>query len=1067
MFERKPDFADFALPFLVRCALEEQCAEPRAATAPGTRKVLSENFTDLLLSDATPPEIIQSLLRVIVFLRTQGHRQEDSLSRTEAPGASKARGWLDLDYLCVSAAAARCGAYATALMFLEIWADGRQPRDLGLTRVPVFQSTIAANQSATWQTLLLHIMKSLDDPDGFYGVEAPINFSTLVDRFEHEGNWNKSLCAHEARLAPVTSMLDLPTSAIPRNGACLPTQVGLLRALDKLGHHHVLDGYVDALVANRTSGGILPPELSEFQLEAAWRTSKWGTSLEIPSAIKPSRTLADLGADHGGAGDENCQNCQPGRQNGDIFACLRSLYCEDPGAFETCMDSALMRCYGELRLRNVEVTAQLTITLRALASLVDILDGQQFLSVARGGESIPHLNKLRIIWKARLEALEADSSFSELEPYMAGRSRVLDILRKKLNASAPVDGADVNSVFREHQIKYITLARKSGQLQLASTALHQLKVCQRQGQLAASDANESEISATCDPEVFLQEINLLWSQNEHSTAIRAMKSLLDTACRKETGVVSPLAITRRLHGIILCKTPRFLRNVSCSSRGMRAPQGKWIGQCRTERPHVVAEQYLVKGINLMGADHPCEATESADDPQLSKRHHSLARYSHKQYETVKDSDDHAAAIKLLWHKRAEIDACAEQIAHAKNAKAKAALRHQQSKLEVQYSADREDAQSFINRQQYFLSAAVENYVRCLTFGNSHDMVVFHLCALWFANSDVRQINSLMKQNLRCVALYKFIPLMHQLSARLNTPTDSAAGTREAEFQAVLSELVEKMAQEHPFHTLYQLFALRVGASTGSSKARALMGVSGEDASAGRHQAACAIWNKLAATEKLRRIVPWVEALANAYNELAAFPIPPTSRKEARGPFPVDKRLRIPRLLQSGMRLPVVTVDLPVDPTGTYKEVVWMQSLDSTFRVAGGINRPKIIVCEGSDGKRYTQLVKFNDDLRQDAVMQQVFVVVRDMLRTTLATRQRKLSIRTYKVIPLSSATGVLEWVENTCPIGEWLVSAHKRYDIVGKRISRQQFQTFSASEPTCRFAKGIGREIYHRRTVER
>ncbi|RKP04909.1 kinase-like domain-containing protein, partial [Thamnocephalis sphaerospora] len=36
-------------------------------------------------------------------------------------------------------------------------------------------------------------------------------------------------------------------------------------------------------------------------------------------------------------------------------------------------------------------------------------------------------------------------------------------------------------------------------------------------------------------------------------------------------------------------------------------------------------------------------------------------------------------------------------------------------------------------------------------------------------------------------------------------------------------------------------------------------------------------------------------------------------------------------------------------------------------------------------------------------------------------------IRTYKVIPLSPHAGVLQWVDNTCPLGEYLSQAHKKY----------------------------------------
>ena len=39
-----------------------------------------------------------------------------------------------------------------------------------------------------------------------------------------------------------------------------------------------------------------------------------------------------------------------------------------------------------------------------------------------------------------------------------------------------------------------------------------------------------------------------------------------------------------------------------------------------------------------------------------------------------------------------------------------------------------------------------------------------------------------------------------------------------------------------------------------------------------------------------------------------------------------------------------------------------------------------------------------DDLRQDAVMQQVFAVMNTLLSTSKETQQRRLKIRTYKVI---------------------------------------------------------------------
>ena len=76
-----------------------------------------------------------------------------------------------------------------------------------------------------------------------------------------------------------------------------------------------------------------------------------------------------------------------------------------------------------------------------------------------------------------------------------------------------------------------------------------------------------------------------------------------------------------------------------------------------------------------------------------------------------------------------------------------------------------------------------------------------------------------------------------------------------------------------------------------------------------------------------------------------------------------------------------------------------------------------------------------DDLRQDAVMQQVFVLVNRLLMKEPPTLKRQLCVRTYKVIPLSQRSGIVEWCEGTLPLGEYLIGspqntqtgAHSRY----------------------------------------
>ncbi len=82
----------------------------------------------------------------------------------------------------------------------------------------------------------------------------------------------------------------------------------------------------------------------------------------------------------------------------------------------------------------------------------------------------------------------------------------------------------------------------------------------------------------------------------------------------------------------------------------------------------------------------------------------------------------------------------------------------------------------------------------------------------------------------------------------------------------------------------------------------------------------------------------------------------------------------------------------------------------------------------------------NDDLRQDSIMEQVFEQVSELLKTNRSTRQRNLSIRTYRVLPLTNIAGVIEFVANTIPLHEYLVPAHERYhpkDLKGNQCRQE------------------------------
>lgn len=101
-------------------------------------------------------------------------------------------------------------------------------------------------------------------------------------------------------------------------------------------------------------------------------------------------------------------------------------------------------------------------------------------------------------------------------------------------------------------------------------------------------------------------------------------------------------------------------------------------------------------------------------------------------------------------------------------------------------------------------------------------------------------------------------------------------------------------------------------------------------------------------------------------------------------------------------------------------------------LCSGLNAPVKVLCLCSDGVVRAQLIKGKDDLRQDAVMQQVFGIVNELLNSDAEFIERRLQLRTYKVTPLSMRSGILEWCNNTIPVGVYLVGngtqgAHMKY----------------------------------------
>uniref|UniRef100_A0A3P8W2M6 DNA-dependent protein kinase catalytic subunit n=1 Tax=Cynoglossus semilaevis TaxID=244447 RepID=A0A3P8W2M6_CYNSE len=96
--------------------------------------------------------------------------------------------------------------------------------------------------------------------------------------------------------------------------------------------------------------------------------------------------------------------------------------------------------------------------------------------------------------------------------------------------------------------------------------------------------------------------------------------------------------------------------------------------------------------------------------------------------------------------------------------------------------------------------------------------------------------------------------------------------------------------------------------------------------------------------------------------------------------------------------------------------------DERVKVMSSIRRPKRLIIRGDDERDHPFLVKGGEDLRQDQRIEQLFSVMNILLSHDSTCARRGLELRTYQVIPITTRIGLIEWMENTSTLKEFLCS---------------------------------------------
>lgn len=327
--------------------------------------------------------------------------------------------------------------------------------------------------------------------------------------------------------------------------------------------------------------------------------------------------------------------------------------------------------------------------------------------------------------------------------------------------------------------------------------------------------------------------------------------------------------------------------------------------------------------------------------------------------------------------------------------------------------------------------ACKHFAACLRNGNTYDLrAAFRMVALWLDSGPMREhitrvltnrgkIKDGHSQSVH-VPVSKLLPLAPQLASRLN----HSENIGDNGFQSVLSHTITKMAAAFPAYCLWQLIALaNAMKDCGNSEKYSTLYRGDKD----KKDSADEILERLEQQhgEKVREM----KMIADAYIKLSE-----TEAKKKAGQALEIGRCDLIRLGEL-KHVPVPTIPLPPSGSEYNQHIPHVYSFGKRAGICSGLSRPLRIVCVGSDGKKYPQMVKGRDDLRGDAVMEQLFSIVNTLLEKDGDAARRSLHIRTYRIIPLSPFSGIMQFVSNTKQMKEVLAEKDEATKYGGERLS--------------------------------
>ncbi|PHH90696.1 hypothetical protein CDD83_2917 [Cordyceps sp. RAO-2017] len=499
-----------------------------------------------------------------------------------------------------------------------------------------------------------------------------------------------------------------------------------------------------------------------------------------------------------------------------------------------------------------------------------------------------------------------------------------------------------------------------------------------------------DLNLHVDAAVKIEVANSLWDYGEMSTSIRMLQGIDKDSClEKQTIPVSRSELLSKI--------------------------GHKVSVARLEKPRDIQKAYLEPALRELKSSHSHIAEEGAV-------YHQFATFCDEQLQDADGLEDLARLQNLRKRKSEEVADLQALIASTKESQTRAKYLNFLSKEKQWLGLDEQELRRVEQTRSEFIRLSLENYLLSLAASDEYNNDALRFTALWLERSLEEATNKAVARHLEQVPTRKFANLMNQLTSRLQN--------QDTTFQRLLFDLVLRICTDHPYHGMYQIWS--------GMKAKAQQK---DEVAALRVKATEKVAQRLAGIKDVAQIWLSIDKTSKYYHGLAVDRN--TSKYKSGAKLPLKECAAGQNLMiyLARYKIPPPTMHIEVSAARDYSGVPHVVKLEPTMTIASGLSAPKIITAVGSDGKKYKQLVKGgHDDLRQDAIMEQVFAAVSSLLKLHRSSQQRNLGIRTYKVLPLTASSGLIEFVPNTIPLHDFLMPAHERYhprDLKGSQCRKE------------------------------